>query len=63
MKLSIISKESDNLVQKKKVKINVLILFFCSSSLLLSGQIDVNKFHIPSQTTDEQKISFSRKQL
>lgn len=31
----------------------LILLFFLFLSSLLSGQIDVNKFHIPSQTTDE----------
>ena len=53
MKPSIISKELMMILFRKvKVKTNVLTLS-PPVPLLLSSQIDVNKFHIPSQTTDE----------
>lgn len=53
MKPSIISKEFMMILFRKvKVETNVLTLS-PSAPLLLSGQINVNRFHIPSQTTDE----------
>ena len=49
MKPSIISKEFMMILYRKvKVKTNVLMRS-PSVPLLLSGQIDVDKFHIPSQ--------------
>lgn len=52
MKPSIISKEF-MMILFRKVKVETNVLTLSPSALLLSGQINVNRFHIPSQTTDE----------